>query len=808
MTISYEWLCDYLPERTEPEKLSKILTSIGLEVEQLENQAGGEKNLTGLIVGQIMEVKKHPNSDHLFLTKVDVGANNLLTIVCGAANTALHQKVVVAPPGSLISPKGKEPFQIKTAKIRGEMSEGMLCAEDEIGISVNHDGIIVLPEDAVPGMPVDQYFEKKEGGWVFEIGLTPNRMDAMSHIGVAKDICAWMSHHLKKTHKAVLPYQNKFKTDKEDFPIDVQVENNFSCPRYSGVSISGVTVEESPEWLQKKLRSIGLNPINNIVDITNFILHESGQPLHAFDRDAIKGKKVIVKNASNGETFTTLDGKERKLHSEDLLICNAENPMCIAGVFGGIESGVQKDTKNIFLESAFFGPESIRKTSTRLGLRTDAAIHFEKGVDISNTVNVLKRAALLIQEIAGGKISAVTDIYPNPKPKIEIELTFRYLKKITGKNYHPENVKKILESLEFELIKEGADSLWVAPPYSKMDILLPADVVEEILRIDGLDEVQIPGTISFSPSFNESALSENLVEKLAGFFVARGLNEIVTNSLTNALYFSEEEIKYAARPLNSLSNELNILKPKMLPTALEAISFNLKRKMQDIKFFEKGKTYNHTGKKYHETEHFCVYVSGAEMRGDWQEKEKLADFNFLKGLANAACTLCGIKNIKTGNPKNEDVGISFDIESGKINLGKIILVKDNYLKRFEISQPVYCIDLQLEQVMEIIKKHTTTFTEIPKYPTASRDLAVLTNEETSYAQVEEAVLKLGINTLQHIHLFDIFRSEKLGTEKKSFAMNFTFGDAGKTMTDAMIDKNMQQIIQAIELQTGSEIRKS
>ncbi len=808
MTISYEWLCDYLPEKTEPAKLSKILTSIGLEVEKLENLSGDEKKLNGLLVGQITGLKKHPNADHLFLTKVNIGENKILAIVCGAANTALNQKVVVAPPGSFISPIGKEPIQIKTTKIRGEISEGMLCAEDEIGLSANHEGIIVLSDEAEPGTPVDHFFEKKQSGWIFEIGLTPNRMDAMSHIGVAKDICAWMTYHSKKPYKVVLPYQNKFKTDTEDTLIDVQVENSVACPRYSGVCISGVTVKESPEWLQKKLNSIGLNPINNIVDITNFILHESGQPLHAFDRDMINGKKVVIKNALKDETFTTLDGKERILHQDDLLICNAETPMCIAGVFGGIESGVQKGTTNIFLESAFFSPEIIRKTSTRLGLRTDAAIHFEKGVDISNTVNVLKRAALLIQEIAGGKISAVTDIYPTPKPKIEIDLKFQYLKKITGKNYHPESVKKILESLEFELIKEGADSLWVAPPYSKMDILLPADVVEEILRIDGLDEVQIPGTITFSPSLNVSSSQENLDVKLSAFLTTKGFNEIVTNSLTNVLYFPGEEIKHAATPLNSLSSELNILKPHMLPTALEAISFNLKRKMQDIKFFEKGKTYSFTGNKYCETDHFCLYVSGAEMRGDWQEKEKPVDFYFIKGLAIAACTLCGIQNVKVGTDKNDFTGTYFEIKSDKNILGKMIEVKDEYLKKFDINQPVYCIDFFIQNVLETIKKYTITFSEIPKYPTASRDLAVLTNEQTHYAQIEDAVLKLGISTLQHIHLFDVFRSEKLGAGKKSFAMNFTFGDAEKTMTDSMIDENMQQIIQAIELQTGSEIRKS
>lgn len=808
MTISYEWLCDYLPEKSNPEKLSKILTSIGLEVEQLEQYGHHEKKYPGLIAGQIIELKKHPNADHLFLTRVDIGDNKILKIVCGATNTALLQKVVVAPPGCKISPIGKEPFEIKSTKIRGELSEGMLCAEDEIGISENHDGIIVLPAESIPGMPARLYFDKEPTDWIFEIGLTPNRMDAMSHIGVAKDVCAWMSHHLNKPYKVVLPYQNKFKPDIENIPIDVQVENNLSCPRYSCVSISNVVVSDSPQWLQQKLKAIGLSPINNIVDITNFILHESGQPLHAFDQDAITGNKVIIKNALSGESFTTLDGKERRLHADDLLICNAEKPMCIAGVFGGIESGVQHNTKNIFLESAFFNPESTRKTSTRLGLRTDAAIHFEKGVDISNTVQVLKRAALLIQEIAGGKISAVTDIYPNPKPGIEIELTFRYLKKLTGKNYHPENVKKILESLEFELIKESADALRVSPPFSKMDILIPADVVEEILRIDGLDEVQIPGTITFSPSRNENALSENLIEKLSGFFVANGFNEIVTNSLTNVAYFSEEEIKNAAQPLNSLSNELNILKPNMLPTALEAISFNTKRKMQDIKFFELGKTYCQPGKKYAEAEHFCVYVSGFDVRNDWHASSRQVDLYDVKGFIQAIGDVCGIKKISIENPGIGYFGKRFEMVSNKICLGKMTFVKEDYLKKFDITQPVYFIDFLVEPILEIIKKQTITYSEISKFPTASRDLAILTNEQTSYAQVEDAVLKLGISTLQEVHLFDVFRSEKLGDGKKSYAVNFTFCDAEKTMTDNTIDKTMQQIIQAIELETGSEIRKS
>ncbi|MBS1730058.1 MAG: phenylalanine--tRNA ligase subunit beta [Bacteroidetes bacterium] len=808
MTISYEWLCNYLPERPDPEKLSKILTSIGLEVEHMEYHDGSEKKLKGLVVGEIKELTKHPQSDHLFITKVDVGPGKMLTIVCGAANTALHQKVVVAKTGVTISPLTKDPFQINIAKIRGEKSEGMLCAEDEIGISPNHEGIIVLPDDAVPGMPVDPYFDNIPSDTIFEIGLTPNRMDAMSHIGVAKDICAWMTYHNKKNWKASLPYQNNFKADSKDSFIEIEVENFNSCPRYSAISITDVTVKDSPDWLQQRLKSIGLSPINNIVDITNFILHESGQPLHAFDQDAILGKKVIIRHAKEGEIFKTLDDKERNLNRADLLICHAEGPMCIAGVFGGIESSVKKDTRNIFLESAFFNPETIRKTSTGHLLRTDAAIHFEKGVDISNTVNVLKRAALLIREIAGGNIGPVTDIYPTPKEKPQIELKYQYLKKLTGKNYHPENVKKILDSLEFDLLKEGADSLWVSPPESKLDILLPADIVEEVLRIDGLDEVEIPGTITFSPSFDDNSSTENLVKKLSSFFVSQGFHEIITNSLTNALYFSDDEIQSAAQPMNSLSNELNILKPQMLPTALEVIAFNLKRKFESIKFFEKGKTYSYTQNEYHETEHFCAYISGMEFRNGWQVKEKQADFYFTKGLVDAVCSLCGLKNTRLGKAQKDSMGLHFTIHCCELTLGKISLLNEKYLKKFEINQPVYCIDFLLDKVLDMISNQSITFHEIPKYPSASRDLAVLTNKNTTFEQVQEAVLKLDIKILQQIHLFDVFQSDKLGNDKKSFAINFLFMDTEKTLTDSIIDENMQRIIQTIETNTPSEIRKS
>ncbi|MBC7424582.1 MAG: phenylalanine--tRNA ligase subunit beta, partial [Ferruginibacter sp.] len=500
MTISYNWLSEYLPEKIEPEKLSKILTSIGLEVETLEKYEETKGGLDGLVIGEVLECAKHPDADKLSLTKVDIGTGEPLQIVCGAPNVAVGQKVIVATVGATIYPFSGEPMTMKKARIRGSESFGMICAEDEIGLSSNHAGILVLPADTKVGMPAAAYFGTYND-YIFEIGLTPNRMDAMSHLGVAKDVCAYLSHHNKKETHVKSPFKNTFKADNQNLPIEVTIENEVACERYAGVSIQGVTIAESPKWLQQKLKSIGLRPINNIVDITNFILHETGQPLHAFDADMITGKKIIVKSLPEGSPFLTLDDKERKLSAEDLIICNAAEGMCIAGVYGGAKSGVTAASKNIFLESAWFNPISIRKTSFRHGLRTDAATRFEKGVDISNTVNVLKRAAVMIKEIAGGEISSdIVDIYPEPKKKTEVAIKYHYLKKLSGKNYHGDTIKNILTGLGFEIIKEGQDDLRVAVPFSKPDISIPADLVEEIMRIDGLDNVEIPAIISIAPA--------------------------------------------------------------------------------------------------------------------------------------------------------------------------------------------------------------------------------------------------------------------------------------------------------------------
>ena len=593
MTISYNWLSEYLPtgqagipEKIDPEKLSKILTSIGLEVESLEKYEELKGGLQGLVIGEVLECSKHPDADKLSLTKVNIGSVEPLQIVCGAPNVAVGQKVVVATVGATIYPTNGEPMTMKKAKIRGVESFGMICAEDEIGLTDNHAGIMVLPASTKVGMAAAEYFGAYSD-FIFEIGLTPNRMDAMSHLGVAKDVCAYLSHHNKKDTFVKSPFKNVFKPDHHGLNISVTIENKDACQRYAGVSLQGVTVAEGPKWLQQKLKSIGLRPINNIVDITNFILHETGQPLHAFDADMITGKKIIVKNFAEGTPFVTLDEKERKLSAEDLMIANAEEGMCIAGVYGGLRSGVKSTTKNIFLESAWFNPVNIRKTSFRHGLRTDAATRFEKGVDISNTVNVLKRAALMIKEIAGGTIASdVVDVYPNLKPRTEVVLKYHYLKKLSGKNYHGDAIKNILNALGFGIIKEGMDDIHVSVPYSKPDITIPADIVEEIMRIDGLDNIEIPSAINISPAVETLERENACKEKIAANLIGAGFHEIFTNSITNSAYYNENVLQTSVKMINSLSAGLNIMRPSMMETGLESVSYNLNRKNNDLQFFE------------------------------------------------------------------------------------------------------------------------------------------------------------------------------------------------------------------------------
>lgn len=808
MTISYKWLSEYLPVTVDPERLSRILTSIGLEVESMTNYEEVKGGLKGLVIGEVLSTEKHPNADKLTLTKVNVGGAEPLQIVCGAPNVAAGQKVVVATVGTTIFPSTGDPLTMKVAKIRSVESFGMICAEDEIGLGASHAGILVLPADTPVGKLAVDYFQPYND-IIYEIGLTPNRMDAMSHWGVARDVCAYLNHHDKKDSKPKLPNGNGFKVDNTSLNIDVKVENATACPRYSGVSIANVIIGTSPKWLQEKLKAIGLRPINNIVDITNYIQHETGQPLHAFDADKIAGKKIVIKNLPEGTPFVTLDEKERKLSAEDLMICDAKEGMCIAGVFGGIHSGVTENTTNIFLESAFFDGITLRKTSFRHGLRTDAASRFEKGTDISATVNVLKRATRMIKEICGGLIaSEIVDIYPNPKPKTEVAIKYHFLKRLSGKNYHPDAVKNILNSLGFETLKEGIDELRVAVPYHKPDISLPADLVEEVLRIDGLDNVQIPEAITITPSIEENYGKEIYREKVANYLVGQGFNEMMTNSIVNAAWFSEEELQSMVKMMNSLSAELNILRNSLFETSLQVVAHNLNHKNNSLRLFEFGKAYSTAGPgEYTEEEKLCIAITGNKNEDSWKQKSSSADFYFLKGAVEAILKSLGVNTSSVealAFPKLDNHILY------KLN-GQVIAsageVKKNVLDKFGIKQPVFFASINWAVVAELATKQNNAIKELPKYPSVQRDLAMIVSKDLAWEQVQQTVQKINLNKLKDIKLFDIFESEKLGATKKSVAVNFTFLDDEKTLTDKEIDGWMNKIMTSLETDLQAEIRK-
>ncbi|MCB0775751.1 MAG: phenylalanine--tRNA ligase subunit beta [Chitinophagaceae bacterium] len=810
MTISYKWLSEYLPVTIEPERLSRILTSIGLEVESMETFEEVKGNLAGLVIGEVLSAEKHPNADKLTLTKVNIGQPEPLQIVCGAPNVAAGQKVVVATVGTTIYPTSGDPLTMKIAKIRGEESHGMICAEDEIGLGTSHAGIMVLPGEAKPGTSATKYFQPYTD-IVYEIGLTPNRMDAMSHWGVARDVCAYLSHHDKKDIKPVLPVSNGngFKPDNESLPIEVAVENTKSCPRYSGISIANVTIKESPLWLKQKLIAIGQRPINNIVDITNFIQHETGQPLHAFDADKIAGQKIIVKNLPDNTVFVTLDEKERKLSKEDLMICDSKEGICIAGVFGGLHSGVTDQTKNIFLESACFDAVSIRKTSFRHGLRTDAASRFEKGTDISATVSVLKRAATLIKEICGAEIaSGIVDVYPSPKPKTEVSVKWHYIKKLSGKKYHPDSVKKILINLGFEIIKDDVDEIRVAVPEHKPDISLAADLVEEIVRIDGLDNIDIPGSITITPAIEEDPLPEIVKEKISGFLVGSGFNEMMTNSITNSEFFTDAEQNEMVSMQNSLSAELNILRSSLLETSLQVVAHNLNHKNHSLRLFEFGKSYGKSAKgKYTEADKLALVISGNLVEDSWNEKNKEADFYYLKGLVEAIFKLIGLPvpavSVDAVSKMNDHISWNYD----KKQLAEAGVVAKNILNRFGIKQAAFYAELSWKEITRLAAEKPIQLKEISRFPAVQRDLSLVVAKELSWEKLEYAVQNIKLNKLQNIKLFDIFESEKLGTGKKSMAVNFTFIDEEKTLTDKEIDGWMQKIVLTLEKELQAEIRK-
>lgn len=799
---------DYFPQPIPHEKLNMILNSIGLEVEGYEAYAEIKGNLAGLLTGEVLSVEKHPNADRLSVTTVNVGGDTPLQIVCGAPNVAAGQKVIVAPVGTTIYPTSGDPLTMRAAKIRGVESMGMICAEDEVGLGTDHHGIKVLDPSTPVGIAVSTLFDTYEDH-VISIGLTPNRSDAMSHLGVARDICSWLNHHEGTALSPLVKSANQWKEVGKKSPIQVVINNSRDCARYAGLYISGVTVGASPVWVQQRLKAIGQRPINNIVDITNYILHDTGQPLHAFDADQINGQTILVQQLPSGTPFLGLDEKERKLDETDLMICDGNGqPMCMGGVFGGAASGVSANTKNIFLESAWFNPVSIRKSSFRHLLRTDAAMHFEKSVDIGQTVEVLKKAGTMIAEVAGGTIASdPIDVYPSPVGQPVIHLQFGYVQKLSGKSYPPTTIRRILEGMGFVTVNESETALDVKVPTHKTDVHIPADLVEEIMRIDGFDNIEIPQSINISPSVSKPNNTEKLREKLSNILAGMGFNEMLNNSITNSAYYTEAEMEQAVKMLNNLSAELDTLRPTMLETGLETAARNLNHKNDNLRLFEFGKTYTKNGHAFQEDEHLALFTSGMVNEVSWNRKETEADFYFLKGVVEAVRVQSGIKPLQF--EKTDDSKFEYGIKGslGGQQLVSIGKPAPQLLKQFDIRVPVWYADINWGNWAKAAQVGSVRYKEISKYPAVQRDLSFVAHEQLQYSEIEQLLNGLSIQTLKGFRLFDVFKSEKLGQGKQSLAMNFTFVDETKTMKDEEVDQWMTKISQQLEKKLQAEIRK-
>ncbi|HEX7013995.1 MAG TPA: phenylalanine--tRNA ligase subunit beta [Cyclobacteriaceae bacterium] len=804
MTISYHWLKEYIDISESPEQLGDMLTGTGLEVESIEPFDSIRGGLRGLVIGEVLTCVKHPNADKLSLTTVDVGDGNVRQIVCGAPNVAVGQKVLVALPGVTLYPTDGEPFEIRKTKIRGETSEGMICAEDEVGLGTSHEGIMVLDANAKPGTPASEYF-KVASDYRIEIGLTPNRADAMSHTGVARDIRAVKGRALK------MPDVSGFQVHDRSLTIPVQVENAEACPRYSGLTISGVVVGESPDWLKQRLQSIGLTPINNIVDITNFVCHELGQPLHAFDADAITGNKVIVRTMPAGSTFTTLDGRERTLLDSDLMICNAEEGMCIAGVFGGIKSGVKAGTRNIFLESACFSPDYIRKTVQHHQLRTDASFRFERGTDPEGTVFALKRAAVLITELAGGRITSdVIDIYPHPVAPRTIVMRDRNVNRLIGKVIPREEVASILERLDITVTGQGEDQYTVSVPPYRVDVTQEADVVEEILRIYGFNNIELSDVArtDYLAEFPERDINSFQLG-IGGMLAANGYYEIWTNSLTNPLYQNKFNLSFAGEPveiLNKLSEEQGILRQTMLFTGLEVCAYNLNRKQHDLKLFEFGKIYYRKDGTYVEEDRLALYLTGLLETENWQRESKPVTYYDLAQQVSHILTragLSGIEQVALDDPMFE-YGMALVVQGKKFTrLGK---VKNAILKEFGIRQELFYAELETALLFQ---SATPKFVikDVPKFPEVRRDVSLVLDRRVTFAEIESLVRATEKRLVRSVILFDVYQGDKIPKDKKAYAIGFTLLDEEKTLTDQEIEKTMNRLMAAFEQKLGAIIRK-
>lgn len=819
MNISYNWLKDYLNFDLEPVQTADALTSIGLEcgsVDEVETIKGG---LNGLVIGEVLTCVDHPNSDHLHITTVNLGDGNPVQIVCGAANVAAGQKVVVATVGATLY-SGEESFTIKKSKIRGEESFGMICAEDEIGIGTSHDGIIVLPNDAIPGTPAKEYYNIKSD-YVIEVDITPNRVDAASHFGVARDLAAYLKQNGQESPLRK-PSVDDFKTSKTEDFIKVRVENTEACPRYSGVTIKNVTVKESPDWLKDRLNLIGLRPINNIVDITNYVLHELGHPLHAFDAKYITGGEVIVKSLPEGTKFTTLDEVERTLSDRDLMICNKEEGMCIGGVFGGLKSGVTESTTDIFLECAYFNPTWVRKTARRHGLNTDSSFRFERGANPNDTIYVLKRAALLVQELAGGEVvGEIQDIYPTPINNTIVELSYEKVNQVIGKNIPKETVNSILASLEIEIISQTDDTLSLSVPTYRVDVKRDVDVIEDILRIYGYNNVEISenlnSNLSYKTATDKSYDLQNLIsEQLTGC----GFNEIMNNSLTKEAYYNNSEIypiKNCVKLLNPLSSDLAVMRQTLLFGGLESVAFNRNHKNPDIRFYEFGNCYfydadkkveGETLKEYNEEFHLGIWLTGNSISNSWLASDEKSSIYQLKAYVENILSRIGITTDKYSYTQfsNELYSAAISIKTRNRELGVIGIVSKKLLKVMDINAEVYYAELNWDSLMKEIKRHAVTYTEISKFPTVSRDFALLLDKSVLFEDIINVANKAERKLLKSVKLFDVYEGKNLPEGKKSYAVNFILQDVEKTLNDKQIDAIMKKIQTSLENELGAQLR--
>ena len=820
MNISYKWLKEYVDFDLTAQQVADALTSTGLEVDALEEVQSVKGGLKGLYVGKVLTCEMHPNSDHLHVTTVDLGKGEPSQIVCGAPNVAAGQKVIVADLGCVLYDGDKE-FQIKKSKLRGVESCGMICAEDEIGIGTSHDGIIVLPDDAVVGTPAAEYYHL-ESDWLIEVDITANRADGLSHWGVARDLYAWLKRNGYQT-RMHRPDCSEFKVDNHDLPIQVTIENQEACKRYACVSITDCEVKESPDWLKNRLTTIGLRPINNIVDITNYIMMAYGQPLHCFDADMVKGHQIVVKTMPEGTPFQTLDGVEHKLSDRDLAICNSEEPMCIAGVFGGKGSGTYETTKNVVLESAYFHPTWIRKSARRHGLSTDASFRFERGIDPNGTIYALKQAAILCQQLAGGKVSMeVCDVYPEPIRNAVVDLSFDYVHSLIGKEIPAEIIKAICLSLDMEVKYENEQGLTLEIPAYRVDVQRPCDVVEDILRIYGYNNVEIPTQLKSSLVIKGD---EDQKHKLANIvseqLVGEGFNEILNNSLSKLSYYDSLQSypsENCGKIMNPLSSDLNVMRQTLLFGGLESIQHNVNRKRQNLRFFEFGNVYTFSPEKqndddpmqaYKEQYHAALWVTGKRVEGSWAHQNEDSTFYELSAYVENILRRIGVKPGMIVRKKSENgifsSGLTFENRGGK-KLVEMGIIAKKLQKQFSLDNPVYYAELNWTALMKVIRKNEVLYTEISKFPAVSRDLALLVDNGVEFAQIEQIARQTEKKLLKRVELFDVYEGDKLPAGKKSYAVNFILQDEEKTMGDKQIDAIMQKLIAQLTAKLGAQLR--